>query len=304
MDARYLGNLSQIVGIDRVRLCGGKGDGMPVLRLHNRFLTADVLESKALDVGQVCYRGRNVSFLTKNGYDGCATKFSRAFCGGMLYTCGPESVGDREGFPLHGSMHNIPATVLRAEVTEEGDIIVQGEVCFTELFGADLCLKRTITLPHDVAVIRVEDELQNRGFRTEKYCMLYHVNFGYPFLTENMTLCFDAESTRSRTEIAARHAESCKKMQPPEDNLFEFVYFHTLKTPHVVAESPDSGIKATLSYSGDSLPCFVEWKSMASGDYALGLEPATTFLDGEFRYRDLAAGAAVRQTVELGLEDL
>lgn len=31
-------------------------------------------------------------------------------------------------------------------------------------------------------------------------------------------------------------------------------------------------------------------KSMASGDYALGLEPSTTELDGRFAYRSLKRG--------------
>ena len=35
-----------------------------------------------------------------------------------------------------------------------------------------------------------------------------------------------------------------------------------------------------ISYSGETLPHFVEWKSMASGDYALGVEPATSIFEG------------------------
>ena len=34
------------------------------------------------------------------------------------------------------------------------------------------------------------------------------------------------------------------------------------------------GKKLTVTYSGDTLPCFVEWNSAVSGDYAVGLEPA------------------------------
>ena len=45
----------------------------------------------------------------------------------------------------------------------------------------------------------------------------------------------------------------------------------------------------TVSYSGDTLPHFVEWKSMASGDYAVGLEPCTTELDDRFAYQTVKA---------------
>ena len=50
----------------------------------------------------------------------------------------------------------------------------------------------------------------------------------------------------------------------------------------------------TLEWTGETLPYFVEWKSMAAGDYALGLEPATTELDNRFQYRILKAGEKIR----------
>ena len=43
----------------------------------------------------------------------------------------------------------------------------------------------------------------------------------------------------------------------------------------------------TVQYSQETLPWFLEWKSMASGDYALGLEPATTELDDRFTYKQI-----------------
>ncbi|MBR6727663.1 MAG: hypothetical protein IKM08_05680 [Clostridia bacterium] len=41
-------------------------------------------------------------------------------------------------------------------------------------------------------------------------------------------------------------------------------------------------------------PHFIKWQSMASGNYALGLEPATTVPDGGFAYKQLAPAAKVR----------
>jgi hypothetical protein len=35
-----------------------------------------------------------------------------------------------------------------------------------------------------------------------------------------------------------------------------------------------------LSYSLDTLPVLAHWKSMASGDYALGLEPSNNYTKG------------------------
>jgi hypothetical protein len=35
-----------------------------------------------------------------------------------------------------------------------------------------------------------------------------------------------------------------------------------------------------LTWSGDTLPILAEWRSMASGDYVLGLEPSNTCIMG------------------------
>ena len=62
--------------------------------------------------------------------------------------------------------------------------------------------------------------------------------------------------------------------------------------------------KATLKYSGDTLPCFIEWKSMASGDYALGLEPTTTLLDDNFEYDTIDAGEKIDFFIEISVDSI
>jgi len=67
----------------------------------------------------------------------------------------------------------------------------------------------------------------------------------------------------------------------------------TLKKPQISLVNEKLGKTLTVLYSGDTLPHFVEWKSMASGDYALGFEPCTTELDGRFAYKILSPGETV-----------
>lgn len=294
----------QVSSIRRVECVDGRSRGLKIIELDNGLISLDVLESKALDIGFARYKGKNVSFICKNGYDNVESDFGRAFNGGLLYTCGPENVGAREGFPTHGSLHNIPAEVIRAEVGENGDVIIEGKISFTELFGINLTVRRKIRLPRGVAEIYIDDVIVNEGFKPTEYCMLYHVNFGYPFLTENTIVEIDSESVRGRTFYATERIATFRAMQKPEDDAEECVYFHKLKTPHAEVISPDSGCKAILDYSDGTLPCFIEWKSMVSGDYALGLEPSTTFLDGELTYKVLAPGESVKHSLRLKFEDL
>ena len=83
-------------------------------------------------------------------------------------------------------------------------------------------------------------------------------------------------------------------MTDPEDDFFEHVFFRemTADADGIVslrAENPALGIAAEICYEQKNLPCFVQWKSMRSGDYALGLEPSNTILRG--RAAEHAAGA-------------
>ena len=75
-----------------------------------------------------------------------------------------------------------------------------------------------------------------------------------------------------------------------------------LNEPKISLVNEKIGKKFTVSYSGDTLPDFVEWKSMASGDYVLGLEPCTTELDDRFAYRTIQKGAQVQFCVNISIE--
>jgi len=53
-----------------------------------------------------------------------------------------------------------------------------------------------------------------------------------------------------------------------------------------------------------SLKKFVQWKSRASGDYVMALEPCTSWLDGHLKYPVIKPGKAVTHTVVLRVEDI
>lgn len=285
----YVSNFAQIASIRRYELTEGKERGLRVIDCDNGRLRFLLNESKALDMMQLFDRGVNVSFISKNGFTAREIPFSKHFEGGMLYTVGLDSAGAREGFPLHGTFHNIPAKVIEA-VCDENGIRIVAEIEDTELFGKHLAVRRTVESKAGSDNVTVTDVLENRGTRAEDYCLLYHVNVGYPMLDEGAYLVDDAAEVVPRTNWAAEHIENRKKMTAPVPNQEEMCYFLKLKTPQVTLCNPRLGRKFTLAWSQETLPNFVEWKSMASGDYALGLEPSTTELDGRFAYRSLKRG--------------
>ena len=264
----------------------GKERGLRVLDCDNGKLRFLLNESKALDVMQLYHEGQNISFISKNGFTAREIPFAGRFEGGMVYTCGLDSVGGREGFELHGTLHNTPARVVRAECGEQG-ITVEAEIADTALFGKNLLLHRKIFSAVGSDRLEMCDTLENRGIRAEEYCLLYHVNLGYPLLDAGAELVDDACEVIPRTPWAAEHAKMRTKMEKPVANEEEMCYFLRLKTPRVCLKNKSLGKQFVLEWTKETLPHFVEWKSMASGDYALGLEPCTTELDQTFTYRTI-----------------
>ena len=285
MDGR-ISNFQQVASIRRYTLSEGREKGLDVLDCDNGKIRFLLNVSKACDIMQLYHEGQNMSFVSKNGFTKRETPFLNRFEGGMLYTCGLDSVGGRDGYELHGTLHNIPAEIIRAECNESG-IVVEAIIRNTALFGKNLVLKRKIFTAIGGDGVTLEDTLINEGYKTEEYCLLYHINVGYPLLDDGAKVIADVESYTPRTAWAKQNEATMYEMNAPTPNQEETCYFLNLKKPEITLVNEKIGKKFTVFYSNDTLPHFLEWKSMASGDYALGLEPCTTNLDTQFSYKKI-----------------
>ena len=242
-----------------------------------------------------------MSFVSKNGFTKREIPFLNRFEGGMLYTCGLDSVGGREGYELHGTFHNTPAEIVRVECNENG-IVVEAIIRDTALFGKNLVMKRKISTAVLGNSVTLEDTLINEGYKAEEYCLLYHINVGYPMLDDGAKIVANVDSYTPRTEWARQNEATMYEMSAAIPNQEETCYFLKMRKPEITLVNGKIGKEFTVSYSGDTLPCFVEWKSMASGDYALGLEPCTTELDDKFQYRTLNANCEEKFTVTIAVD--
>lgn len=301
MDSR-ISNFAQVASLRRYTLTEGKERGLEVIDCDNGKIRFLLNVSKACDIMQLYHSGQNMTFVSKNGFMEKDLPFAKRFEGGMLYTCGLESLGEREGYEEHGTIHITPAQIVRAECTEQ-EIVVEALVRDVEICGKNLVLRRKITAAIGGDTVSVKDTLTNEGFRDENYCLLYHVNIGYPMLDEGAKVVGDIEKCEPRTPWAGENIATAYEITPPTVNMEETCYFLTLKKPEIALVNEKIGKKFTVSYSGDTLPHFLEWKCMASGDYALGLEPCTTDLDDRFQYSTVKAGASVEFVVNLTITE-
>jgi hypothetical protein len=295
-----IGNPEQVCMAQRVQVTDGRGNGARQIYIANGKLNFVLLESNALDIYRLWHEGTNVGFVSKNGLYTAPADFMHAFPCGMLYTCGLDAIGGVPGHVPHGRIHSVPAEIKELRADEKG-VKVVGEIRDTALFGENLVVTRTIETAAGSGEIALTDRIENRAFRDEKYCLLYHVNVGYPFIDEDAEIEGDFIDSVPRTEWAAHEMEKMLDIEPPADNMEETCYFHRTADGVMSVVNRRLGRKFTVK---SSLRKFVEWKSRVSGDYVLGLEPCTSWLDGKLRYSVLRQGRAVTHSLVLRVDDL
>ena len=314
----YIGNPAQLVTLRRVTMAEGRARGTAIIEVRTAGgLELDILPDAGLDIGQTRYKGVNMSWMSKNGYDSPAaispyeTEFVNTFPGGLLYTCGLRSAGPAnrdkgEWHPLHGRYHSLAAEQVCAEIVDD-EIIVKGTIRETTLFGHVLEVRRTIRIPAFGASVTVQDTVSNLTPRDEEIMQIYHCNFGYPLLSEKARLVLpEARQTIPRTEFAKTGLGRECEFDKPIDSEEERVFFQKMEREFwAKLENPDLGVNMTISWSGDTLPILSQWRSMASGDYVLGLEPTNCYIMGRHDEREngtlpvLKAWDSITNTVKI-----
>ena len=295
-----IGNEAQKCSATRVLVTEGRGKGARLVYVANGKLNFVLAESNALDILRLWHEGMNVGFVSKNGLYAMPDDFLHSFPAGMLYTCGLDAIGNVEGHPPHGRIHSVPAEIRELKADEEGVRIV-AEIRDTALFGENLVITRTIETKADSAELKLTDRLENRAFRDEKYCLLYHVNVGWPLVDTGAVLKGNFIESRPRTPWAEHEKAKMLVVEPPVDNFEEACYFHRTRDGVMSLVNRKLGLKFSVR---SSLRKFVEWKSRASGDYVIGLEPCTCWLDGDMKMSVLKPGRSVAHSVNLSVEKM
>ncbi len=264
-------------------------DGSPLrcqlLELPNR-LSATVCWDRCMDIPRLTFAGVPVSYLGKPQEGGAGQPFDRRFCGGMLYTCGLMNVGPGDAEqPTHGRIHLQKADY--RSVTREGDaLVLRGQMRESALFAENLLLRRTFTFPLHAAEVRIRDEIVNQTPRPQPWMLLYHINLGYPLLSEHLRLRLPPGTrTEAACEAASAHVSQCRTFQPPQPDFAEQDFHHRVPTDGdgfctVHAENPALGIRFQLRWNARTLPLLVQWRCLRSGDYVLGLEPSNNRVCG------------------------
>ncbi len=291
MNERKVGNKSQVIFAKDIVI-----DNKNCILVFNGNMNVLFNKDNALDIVWVKYKGVNLSFLSKNGINDGARQFRGNFEGGFLYTCGMDNVSACvKEKPIHGSLHAKKCD--RAYSYEkDGSVFVYGEVRETQLFGKNLLLKRSYEITENDLIIN--DTVVNEDYKEADYTFLYHINYGYPFLDEGLIISMQNEKSEPVNEISKAKEKEMFNITEPVDDGIENIFYHTLKEGRVKLINEKVGVQVEMIYDVKDFPYTVEWKSMVSGDYALGIEPSFTRFD-KFETKTLKSKESRSHKIEI-----
>ena len=295
---QYVGHENQYCGVEEYRLTGGKGDGMRLFQVRNgRGLEFTVSADRAADISRLSFKGVNMGYFSPCGYvarafyDDRGDGFLKSFTAGFLTTCGLTNAGkpcvdEGEELPLHGSIANTPAEHIYWE-RDEKEIRIHAKVADARLFSHKLTLNRIIRCSLTEDVVELEDRVKNEGDGGYPVELLYHMNMGYPLLSEKSLVYIPSAQVEARDERAVQGIEEWHRMQKPEAGFLEQCYYH-----HFDGEGkagifqPEEGVGLMISFDSKNLNYFIQWKMMGVRDYVLGLEPGNCHPDGRKKMRE------------------
>ena len=115
--------------------------------------------------------------------------------------------------------------------------------------------------------------------------LMYHCNVGWPLLAPGAEIVIPSLEAEPRNETTAADTTPWSSVEEPRPGIEESVYIHAPAaaddgSTFAAVVNDELGLALVVEFSARELPYLMEWKSMASGDYVVGLEPANSSVHG------------------------
>lgn len=298
----YIGDISQIGGVKRYCFTSGKARGVEAFDVNNGAgLQYTVVPDRGMDIHHLSFKGIPISFLSKNGlvapsyYNDRGYEWLRSFSGGFLTTCGLTQVGEPCRFGgnevgLHGPYSNIPAdnvTIFADWIGDEYVMKLSGHVRQSKVQYENLLLRRSIETCLGMDEIIIEDNITNEGDRAEPFMLLYHMNFGYPFLNPDCEIVLPTRKVVGWDALSNAHADSYLEITDPRCDPFELTWYHEMMLDQdgmtgfmMTNRKQDPDVALVVRYDGRLLNQFVQWRFLHKREYVLALEPCNNLVKG------------------------
>ncbi len=287
--------------VTKRRLHGGLRGGMEIIEVDNGRMKFWLLPERGMGIWKAWLDGieigwqspvrgpvhpKYVSLHDESGL-GWLSGFDE-----MLCRCGLESNGapefDSNGklkYPLHGKIANLPAYKVAASVDSSKDgIRVEGSIEESRFKSQRLKLNSTTTTKLGSSEIVIRDIVSNTSDTSSEFQLLYHINFGAPFLEAGAQVFAPIKTLVPRSQRAEDGVADWATFSAPEAGFQEQVYCMELRgdadgQSQVLLQNAAGALGVSVHFNLAQLPFFTLWKNTASmrDGYVTGLEPGTNF---------------------------
>lgn len=286
-------------------LHGGRREGVDLITVETGGLSFSVIPTRGMGLWKGAFRGRALGWespvkdgpihpsyvnLMNSGGIGWLEGFDE-----LLVRCGLENNGSpyvetfadgRQSMTgVHGKIANIPAHYVAVHVDAQAPhtITIEGHVDESRLFGPGLRMATKVSVIPGTKSLTVRDEFTNLKDQPVDMQVLYHCNFGPPYLEAGSRFVAPASVVVPRDARAVEGLGHYDVYGPPEPGFAEQVYFldlHDRDGKTLVMLRDNAGENAVaLRFAKPQLPCFTLWKCTGGlkDGYVTGLEPATNY---------------------------
>lgn len=300
---KRIGRMDQILGLTRFIYAEGKAKGTDAVEVRTggglRYI---ILPDRGMDIGLAEYKGvpfvhiSPVGIVAPQFFEASGDEWLRSFTAGLLTTCGLDQVGNdchvgSTQYPLHGRIANLPAEQVSviSDETEDGRLkmSVSGIVRQAKESIQNLTLKRTISSYAGENTIHIRDQITNESYVQSPFMLLYHINFGYPFLDEGFQLEIPHSKISSMYEGRESAMKNALRGELPQAGYEENVFFLEI-IPNTSGEgtilahrTKQESFAIKITFPADILPRVAVWKQMGCQDYVMAVEPCNNWVGGQ-----------------------
>jgi hypothetical protein len=310
---KEVNNHHQIGGIETSLLDNGPGRNVRIAWINTGSgLRYKVVIDRALDIADAFYNQYSLAWLSHTGItfprpdSDHDLEWLSTFGGGLVATCGLSHVGGSEkdengSRGIHGRISNTPAileSVIQPDITSGNlDMSITAVMKESRVFSPNLELRRTIASSLGSSHIKIRDSVTNCGNTSVPHMLLYHCNFGWPFVEEGTQIVWKGKcasrGSKNDDEIFNDkiNYKICQKPLDQHRRTGEACGF-------IDVEADGSGIcKAGLynkklnlavgiEYNKKQLPCLTNWQHWGPGEYVTGIEPGTNYPVGQCKAKE------------------
>ncbi|MEY4729314.1 MAG: hypothetical protein RL020_472 [Pseudomonadota bacterium] len=296
-----LSNSKANFAVTKRRLHGGLRGGMEIIEVDNGRMKFWLLPERGMGIWKAWLDGMEIGWQSPvrgpvhPKYVSIHDESGLGWLGGfdeLLCRCGLESNGapefDANGklkYPLHGKIANLPAYKVAASVDSNKDgIRVEGSIEESRFKSQRLKLNSTTTTKLASSDIIIRDIVTNTSDTSSEFQLLYHINFGAPFLEAGAEVFAPIKALVPRSQRAEEGVNQWSKFSAPEAGFQEQVYCMELLgdaagQSQVLLQNAAGTLGVSVHFNLTQLPFFTLWKNTASmrDGYVTGLEPGTNF---------------------------